>query len=533
VAVQPLPREAPISEAPTPASAPRVIIGLPQFAAGLLALLAFAAVFTAPADFDYWWHLADGRFIATLHRLPVPDPFSFTASGRTWTAHEWLVELIMYRLHAAYGTAGPAAFFAACSAATMLVVLAVLRRIGARWPAALGVGFLLLLALLPYRGPRPFMVALLLNAAVWWLVEGWAGREGRRIWLLPPVMLLWANVNASLAIGLAVPAALLAGDLLARALGAPGRARLSPRGLGRLAIALALSIAATLLNPNGPRIWLLPLTTLRDPLHKYVIEWQPVSIGDPSLWAFVLLAGGLVALAMLRRPRLPLSDLLLAGALLAGGMASVRTAGMASIGLAMLVGRVLALPDGSGLRPPRRLAGVVAWQRRLAARYATPTPAAQAMTGGALAALALVGALALKPYDPAHDARLPVAAVRALGTDCVQAADTAQGPAGDCLAGPLFHPFDWGGYLIWTLWPRTRVFVDGRENDLYSGRGREFEQYIHITRLQPDAEELLDRHGIRTVLFEKDTPFVRYLALTGRWDITWDDGTVVRLDRRP
>jgi hypothetical protein len=33
-------------------------------------------------------------------------------------------------------------------------------------------------------------------------------------------------------------------------------------------------------------------------------------------------------------------------------------------------------------------------------------------------------------------------------------------------AGPIFNHYDWGGYLIWKLYPRTPVFIDGRA-DLY------------------------------------------------------------------
>ena len=29
-------------------------------------------------DSDMWWHLAVGRYIWQHHRLPVPDPFSYT-----------------------------------------------------------------------------------------------------------------------------------------------------------------------------------------------------------------------------------------------------------------------------------------------------------------------------------------------------------------------------------------------------------------------------------------------------------------------
>ena len=59
-------------------------------------------------DSDMWWHLAVGRYIWQHHRLPVPDPFSYTTdmgtpgfAGELTTrhfnlTHEWGMELIYY-----------------------------------------------------------------------------------------------------------------------------------------------------------------------------------------------------------------------------------------------------------------------------------------------------------------------------------------------------------------------------------------------------------------------------------------------------
>ena len=53
----------------------------PWFRPALLAVAAIAlfAPFTREiSDFDFWWTLKSGQYIAETHRLPVPDPFAFT-----------------------------------------------------------------------------------------------------------------------------------------------------------------------------------------------------------------------------------------------------------------------------------------------------------------------------------------------------------------------------------------------------------------------------------------------------------------------
>ncbi len=65
----------------------------------LVALIGFAYALNGPSmlmDGDTGWHLATGRWIVAHGTVPTIDPFSYTAHGRPWVAHEWLSELAMY-----------------------------------------------------------------------------------------------------------------------------------------------------------------------------------------------------------------------------------------------------------------------------------------------------------------------------------------------------------------------------------------------------------------------------------------------------
>src|SRR3954469_5926965 len=86
---------------PAPAWLRAVILGL-----GVLLLI---SVFTTESgDTDTWWHLKTGQFILEQHKLPVPDPFSWTTymgkpsyAGEEKTryfnlTHEWLSQAMLY-----------------------------------------------------------------------------------------------------------------------------------------------------------------------------------------------------------------------------------------------------------------------------------------------------------------------------------------------------------------------------------------------------------------------------------------------------
>ena len=483
----------------------------------LVTLLSFGLSFAFPPDYNYWWHLADGRYMVLFHRLPVPDPFSFTEAGQRWIAQEWLGELALYIPYRIAGYVGPAFLFAVLVAASALLTMSTLRRLGTNLMSATLMVLILIAVLLPWTGPRSQVPAFALMAAVIWFLEHWLAQRGRGIWALPVLFCLWGNSHGSFAVGLAVPALLLTGEAAASWFNWTDAASLSASDRRQMAAVLAASVAAIVLNPNGPKILLYPFSKLHDPLLQYLGPWSARGLNDPVMWPFFLLVGWYLALVALRRLRLSLAEMLLAGAFIAGALWSFRFVPFAAIVLVTLMGHALALPGEPVLKAPRLPAAVRGWfeSRR---RKSEVSPAVRQATNLLLVMLAAAGiAFGMKPYDPTKMSGLPIAAVDALG---------AEG-----LPGPIFHDYTWGGYLIWRLWPATMVFIDGRGPDLYEANGNPLRGYFDVVFLNGNAEDVLDRYGVQTVLFPKDAPLTRYLEATGTWQETYDDGQVVRLER--
>src|SRR5260370_15555614 len=92
-----------------------------------LAVLALFSMFTAPVgDPDTWFHLRTGAYVVQNHRLPVPDPFSWTTylgqpayAGEEMTRdlnlkHEWGAQVILYLVYAAGGFPALVLFKAGC-----------------------------------------------------------------------------------------------------------------------------------------------------------------------------------------------------------------------------------------------------------------------------------------------------------------------------------------------------------------------------------------------------------------------------------
>jgi hypothetical protein len=94
---------------------------------------------------------------------------------------------------------------------------------------------------------------------------------------------------------------------------------------------------------------------------------------------------------------------------------------------------------------------------------------------------------------------------------------------------PIFAPDSWGGYLIYRLYPQNKVFVDDR-HDLY---GEEFlKEYLKAVRLTPDWNGFLEKKKVNWALLPAESSLANMLRETSRWQVVYQDGTSVLLERK-
>lgn len=133
-----------------------------------------------------------------------------------------------------------------------------------------------------------------------------------------------------------------------------------------------------------------------------------------------------------------------------------------------------------------------------------------------LAALVLAGALMFAPTPPKRfladydREKYPLEAIEKLGPEA--------------LAGNIFSNDEWGDYLIYRLYPATRVFVDGRV-DFY---GSKFvEEYVDALAVKDKWEETLTKHGVRTALLAKDSALAATMRASASWEKVYEDGVAI------
>ena len=455
----------------------------------------FALAARNVTDPDLWWHLKTGEYIAAHRSVPHTDPFSYTRAGQPWVAHEWLTEVLLYELQHSAGWGSLIVVFAAILCAAFYFLY---RRCGPD-PYVAGIAALYAAwTTMPVWGVRPQVISLLLTS-LWLLILERSERQPKLLWWTLPLTLLWVNLHAGFALGLTLSALFLAGACIERFLGR------SPHLLPHLrtsSLILFLDLLLVPLNPNGLRMFYYPIETLRSAaMQSYIAEWASPNFHHAEYWPFLLLVlATLVALSWSRlevRPR----DLLLLLVSLYAGLCSIRM-----IPLFALIATPLIAQRIAGLRARRT--------PRL------PTPPQALLNLGiivAMAAFAAVHLVQIVQRQPAAETeRFPARAVAFL---------QAHPPSGH-----IFNHYDWGGYLIWKLYPSTPVFIDGRA-DLY---GESFlNQFADTFQLKGNWREPFQRWNIDTVLVPADSALATGLRSAPGWTVAYEDSQAIILTSSP
>jgi hypothetical protein len=469
----------------------------------VLGLGLFTMAARSATDPDLWWHLRTGQLIVQTHAVFHTDPYSFTRFGQPWVDHEWLAQVLMSSFYRLTGWGGLIAGFAAVIATAFMVVF---WRCPGR-PYVAGVTTLLgAFASAPSWGVRPQMLTLLLASVLLLILERSYERP-TLLWWTPALMLLWVNLHAGYALGIALMGLFLIGDALDLAFGF--KDVLATR-FQALALAIVFCIAVVPINPYGAAMYGYPLETLRSrAMQSYIGEWYSPDFHQhrylPAL-AMILTTVALPALSSLHlRPR----EVLLLSVTTYAALRSVRH---------IPIYALVAIPILSAM--------LLAWlqERPVAKRFErkqSPMTTVKTLVNAALLAGFLVFTVVRVRYvtlgQPRAEAKeLPAAAVSFIASQ--------RPPA------PILNHYNWGGYFIWRLYPEYRVYIDGRA-DLY---GDGFMDDLAITYyLRGDAWRYpFAKWGIRTVVLPPDAPVVTALRVSPEWETIYADKQAVVLTRK-
>jgi hypothetical protein len=388
-----------------------------------VALPVLAAVLAPMSSVDLTYQLRAGADIIDSRAIPTIDTWTFTAAGVPWVDQQWGAQIVLAAVYQATGWTGLVLFRALLTAIVFGATLAIALRRGLDVRIAAVLTLLAFVVAAPAMALRPQLFGMACFAVALFLIIGRRERPAG-LWLVPLIVVLWANFHGSFILAPVMLGLALIEDLHDR----------HPAVRRTLLVGIATVIAACL-TPFGPGVWTYAIgLSSNTSVTGRTTEWQPTSLRDAT---GVLFFGSLAAVVVLiarAGKRAPWPALLWLGVFAAIGIVAQR-------GVAWWPFVAVAVVSVS-----------------LIDRAARPTPEGSRPVNAVVAGLVVIAAIALLPVWRPIDPRTGVPA--ALITDAPPGITAAL----DEIAGPEAHvlnPQRWGSWIEFAR-PSVKVAVDSR-----------------------------------------------------------------------
>ncbi len=460
-------------------------------------------------DYDIFFHLKSGEIIAQqgiIHK----DVFSFSASNSEWYPYEWLFQVGVYYSNQIFGFNAISyltAIFIAIQIGLIFLLLKNILKLGV--VPSLLISFLFYASVYEFMAARPYIVAYPIFTANIYLILDYLLYNKNRLYLMVPLMFIWTNLHGSMFLGIALFGAYAGVSLLNFFL---NKKKNELKKFWVLSLYTLIMGIITILPPLELTQWRLLVKFYQDRilLSHFIDEWTPLAYNPVGFAIFsattavvFILLFFVVFKRKLYREATWLLPLLVFAPL---AYTASRNLYLAYITFVVLVGFAISKFNFKSFS--RLQKGLVV-----------------------LLIAALLGTHAWLLYIKKQPLMLyyPVSA--------------SQFILDQHLAGNMFNEYNYGGYLLYRLYPYQKVFIDGR-TDVYIDNIIPDYQTLATQKDLPDDQYkkfLYDNFWnkfnisfvvLRTEQHEVMRKIARLLTDDPNWSLVfWDDNTEIFVRR--
>ncbi len=462
------------------------------------------------ADPDLWLHVITGLIILDTWHVPRHARyFTYSAGPVPWRNHDWLSEVALAIAYGSLGVIGLKLLKLVCVTVTISALGFGLSKTAASRSTQRVILALAAAGLAPHTQYRPHLFTLAILSVVLAMLATEVYERPVTLWPLVPLFAVWANFHGGWLVGLG------ALGLAAAVLGAQDiiGGRWPARGL-KIAGVTVLCALATLLNPVGTNLWYYVLHSVGDPLIKKIMpDWIPLLTMLRYDW---------------RHAPIESLELLIPLALYAGFALSLAVAPVASD--APMTAVAAAFVGGAFYMLRNVPLGVIAAATPMAHHFglagsrgapvepaddrsAFDTVAGRITLGAAIVIVALAGGLLSPRLRTLHP--VPADAVAFM---------KRRG-----LHGNILNHFEWGAYIIWHLMPQSKIFIDGRAEEIYSDAL--MRQYALFFYGLPGGSAIFYEYPHDFILVSPNTGAYRTASADQNWTVIYRDDVAVLFAR--
>jgi hypothetical protein len=318
-------------------------------------------------------------------------------------------------------------------------------------------------------------------------------------------MLVWANVHGGFAIGFMLMLAYVLGEAINNITRHQDDPVVRWSRLKYLGMAIGVSLLVVVINPHTWRMWIYPFQTVGiGALRDFIQEWQSPDFHLAHAQPFILMLLFIV-IAVARAGRsADWTDLTLVGLWMAWALFAARN--IAIFGL--VTTPVLARYADLAWTRQWQVWGYSRVPFATNSRRQSYTPRLLSYVNWLLLGLVLVAAT-VKIMIPLTPQTNLDAEQKSLPYEAVEFIKSNRPP------GPMFNSYNWGGYLIFKLWPDYPVYIDGR-TDLYDDDF--IRHYIDVMVANDGWQDALREDGINLVVIEKNSTLAKFLRQDPGWE---------------
>lgn len=396
-------------------------------------------------NYDFWWHLATGKYIVETSSLPSDDPFSYTSDNAppenkaVTLKGYWLAQVIFYETYRLFDLKGIIVLRALLLLLFLFFAYRIIRMQGLSVLPSLGLLCVVFTLSTDYMGERPQLFTFLFFGVIIYLLEDFRLHKTRKIALIPFLTLVLANMHPGYVICILPVSVYLFGEGLRFFL----KKSVTRGAVLQLFAVWVATLVLSSMNPNGVRVLYLMFSSefftkgtshiveFMPPFETYMKKFRPVNFAY-----IILLVASVGTLRYFRK--ISITPLILIG--ISTVMSLTATRYIIFYACAALPAIALVLVNG----------GEEKILSRLRAFLVSHQDAANVLA-------LLLGAFfllsAIRPF-----ARYQFGA----DTSYAAPAHAADFLAPLDLKGNMFNGYSFGGYLMWRLYPGKRIFIDGR-----------------------------------------------------------------------
>lgn len=485
-------------------------------------------------DYDFWWHIATGRYIVDTGTIPEQDPFSYTSileeNKNPYPEWEkfilkqyWLSQVIFYLIYDKTGAAGIIILRTIILIMTLMMVFWTLLRKSVSFPLAFIFIYTIFMISIQNTGERPVLFTIFFAVLTFFILDDFRDRKSKKIFFLVPLMVLWSNLHGGFVIGIIIIFAFMFGEGISILL---KKSHYAKHEIYMFYCSALLAISASFINPLG---WDALIIAANIPfkyqtIHEGIQEYfSPYSLYKEQLYplsygyVFLVVLSLIILLARFRR--LGFTQVILLTMLLVMSLSARRLVIYFS-----MVGPLILAKETDLL-----LSGL--------ARKKLPEPAYK-KTIALLTVAALISAsfyLSGKIYI-FQKTKFGVISNNSVPVEAVNFIQKNK------LPGRMFNDFGFGGYLAWRLYPDQKTFIDTRSLNInvrkeygwiMNAEEVDIKDHRNLVTRKSLSELLLAHYNINYVLltvitaFDQAYPIIYKLVESDQWTLVYLDNLSV------